>query len=146
MNSTTPHTYDLRTRTYLQPEFAYQTLQRILTVNQAQLSTLSSRQAYELEKLTIPAGSSLTDLVQEGINDSASAPTVLDALMTELQAQEQHPVLLAIDDFQALFARTLYLDPHFMPIQSYHLSMPRLLMQFASGQRSFVGCSLMSLV
>ncbi|KAF9045743.1 hypothetical protein BDZ89DRAFT_942526 [Hymenopellis radicata] len=147
VNSTTPHTYDLRTRTYLQPEFAYQTLQRILTVNEAQLSTLSSLQTYDLGRaasvpptekpLTIPAGSPLPDLIQEGLNDSADAPLVLDALMTELQAQEQHPVLLAIDDFQALFARTLYLDPHFTAIQSYHLSMPRLLMQFASGQRSF---------
>jgi len=53
----------------------------------------------------------------------------------------RHPVLLAVDDFQALFCRTAYRDPHFVPIRPYHLSIPRLIMEFASGQRAFVSTS-----
>lgn len=49
----------------------------------------------------------------------------------------RHPVLLAVDDFQALFNRTSYRDPHFKPIASYHLSLPRLLLSYTSGRRSF---------
>jgi small subunit ribosomal protein S29 len=47
-------------------------------------------------------------------------------------------VLLAIDNFQALYCKTAYKDPFFNSIRSYHLSMPRLIMEFASGKRSFV--------
>ena len=32
-----------------------------------------------------------------------------------------HPVLLAVDEFQALYGKTAYCDPHFVPIHSYHL-------------------------
>ena len=32
-----------------------------------------------------------------------------------------HPVLLAVDEFQALYGKTAYRNPHFVPIHSYHL-------------------------
>ena len=50
----------------------------------------------------------------------------------------RYPVLLAVDDFQALFCRTTYRDQFFTPIQPYHLSVPRLILEFASGRRAFV--------
>ena len=49
-----------------------------------------------------------------------------------------HPVLLAVDEFQALYGKTAYRDPHFVSIHSYHLSVPRLIMEYASGRRAFV--------
>lgn len=49
-----------------------------------------------------------------------------------------YPVLLAVDDFQALFNKSFYRDPHFKPISSYHLSVPRLLLSlFSPSLRSF---------
>jgi len=57
--------------------------------------------------------------------------------MTELGEQKTYPVLLAIDDFQALFCQTSYRDPHFVHIRPYHLSLPRLLLEYASGKRRF---------
>lgn len=39
---------------------------------------------------------------------------------------------------QALYGKTAYRDPHFQAIHPYHLSLPRMLMEFASGKRSFV--------
>ena len=55
-----------------------------------------------------------------------------------------HPVL-AVDEFQALYGKTAYRDPHFVPIHSYHLSVPRLIMEYASGRRAFVRFLLVSL-
>jgi small subunit ribosomal protein S29 len=55
-----------------------------------------------------------------------------------LKVFTRYPVLLAIDDFQALYCRTSYKDPRFSAIKSYHLSMPRLLLEYAGGKRSFV--------
>ena len=43
-----------------------------------------------------------------------------------------YPVLVAVDDFQALFNKSLYRDPHYKPILSYHLSVPRLLLSLFS--------------
>jgi small subunit ribosomal protein S29 len=47
------------------------------------------------------------------------------------------PVLLAIDDFQALFKRSKYRDPQFREIESYHLSLPRLILEYANATRRF---------
>ncbi|KAF8623781.1 hypothetical protein AX15_006191 [Amanita polypyramis BW_CC] len=137
VNSTTPYAYDLRTQTYLQPQFAFQTLQRTLSVNNNLLSTLHTTKKLVFEKRELPVGSSLTDLIAVGLKDTSAAPAVLDAFMTELSQQTKHPVLLAVDDFQALYCRTAYRDPFFSTIRSYHLSMPRLILEFASCKRSF---------
>jgi small subunit ribosomal protein S29 len=50
----------------------------------------------------------------------------------------RHPVLFAVDDFQAIYCKTAYRDPHFNPIRPYHLALPRLILDYASGKRSFV--------
>ncbi|RDB15895.1 37S ribosomal protein S23, mitochondrial [Hypsizygus marmoreus] len=137
VNSTTSYEYDLRTRTYLQPKFAFQTLQRLQTVNKYALSGLTTSKKLVFEKREIPLGTNLADLVGAALKDPPLAPLILDALMTELSIQTKHPVLLAVDDFQALYCRTAYRDPHFIPIRSYHLAIPRMIMEFASGKRSF---------
>ncbi|KAH7910195.1 mitochondrial ribosomal death-associated protein 3-domain-containing protein [Hygrophoropsis aurantiaca] len=138
VNSTTTYAYDMRTQTYLQPVFAFQTLQRFLTVNEAKLTSLFSQQEVELERRpALPVGTPLIDLINVGIRDQTLAPSVLSALLEELGRQKTHPVLLAIDDFQALYCKSTYRDPHFSAIKSYHLSMPRLLLEYASGQKSF---------
>ena len=51
---------------------------------------------------------------------------------------DRFPVLLAIDDFQALYCQSLYRDPYFKAVESYHLTLPRTLLEFASGKQSFV--------
>lgn len=47
-------------------------------------------------------------------------------------------MLLAVDDFQALYCMSLYRDTFFKPVKAYHLSLPRTLLEFANGKRSFV--------
>ena len=49
--------------------------------------------------------------------------------------------MLAIDGLQALYSKTEYRNQHYEHIKSYHLSLPRLLMEYASGKRIFVSYS-----
>jgi len=76
-------------------------------------------------------------LIAVGAKDQALAPTILSTLMDILSKQTEYPVLLAIDAFQALYCKTSYKDPQFSTIKPYHLSMPRLLLEYASGKKSF---------
>lgn len=48
------------------------------------------------------------------------------------------PVLLAIDDLQALYGTSLCRDPEFNHIRALHLSMPRQILEYASGNSAFV--------
>ncbi|KAG6329114.1 hypothetical protein ID866_9974 [Astraeus odoratus] len=138
VNSTTTYAYDPRTRTYVQPVFAFETLQRFLTVNGPRLEQLHTKVDVELERrATVPTGTTLAELVRVGIKEQALAPTILTAVLAELGKQTSFPVLLAIDDFQTIYCKTMYRDPHFSRIQPYHLSMPRLLLEYASGQKQF---------
>lgn len=164
VNSTTSYTYDPRTATYLQPVFAFETLQRFLNVNGARLEQLRMQSDVELERrATVPAGTTLAELAKVGIREQALAPTILTATLDELGRQTtsvhvrlmyeacnltltvyRFPVLLAIDDFQAIYCKTKYRHPHFARIQPYHLSMPRVLLEYAGGLKTFVSIFLSS--
>ncbi|KAF9480354.1 hypothetical protein BDN70DRAFT_618401 [Pholiota conissans] len=141
VNSTTSYAYDIRTQTYLQPWYSYQTLLRMLTVNKDLLKNILLREDLVLEKSTLPKGTPLTIVIETALAEKqrsvAQAPLYLDAVMKTLEGQNQYPVLLAIDDMQTLYGKTAYRDPQFLPIQSYHLSLPRMLLEYASGKRSF---------
>jgi len=90
VNSTTPYVYDLRTQTYSQPGFAYQMLQRTLTVNSAALGSLVTEKMIEMEKRDpLPAGTPLSQLIDIGMKDQTLAPTVLSELMEALGTQRQ---------------------------------------------------------
>ncbi|KAG5637829.1 hypothetical protein H0H81_003100 [Sphagnurus paluster] len=137
VDSTTPHEYDLRTRTYFQPAFSFQTLQRLQAANHAKLTALTTHKKHIFEKREVPLGTNLSDLINVALKDPPLAPLILEAVMSELSIQTKSPVLFAVDDFQALYCRTAYRDPHFVPIRPHHLSLPRLILDFASGKRSF---------
>ncbi|KAI0306051.1 mitochondrial ribosomal death-associated protein 3-domain-containing protein [Multifurca ochricompacta] len=138
VNSSTPYSYDLRTQTYLQPLFAQRTLQRFRTVNENTLSSLVAEEKIDLhDGLSLSQGTPLISLIDVGIKDQTFAPTVLAALLEALGKQTKVPVLLAVDDFQALFTKTAYKTPHFQTIRAWHLSMPRLIIDYASGRKTF---------
>lgn len=150
VDASTPYQYSLATRTYLQPRAAYQTLSRLARANSHLLSQLSTQSEVVLPDggRTFHAGTPLTTLIDAGLTAAETsagaapsvdallrAPFVLDAVLSELGAQEDFPVLIAIDDFQALCGRSLYRDPRFKAIRPHHLSMPRLLLEYAGGMR-----------
>ncbi|KAI9062639.1 hypothetical protein FKP32DRAFT_1758798 [Trametes sanguinea] len=137
VNSSTAYAYDARTQTYGQPAFAQQLLKRFADVNAALLQSLTVQNSYPLEDRTVPTGAPLADLINVGTEVQNYAPTVLNALLDELALQTKYPVLLAVDDFQALYCTSQYRDPFFRSVKSYHLMLPRALLEFASGKKSF---------
>ncbi|KAF7982520.1 hypothetical protein HWV62_28132 [Athelia sp. TMB] len=138
VNSSSPHAYDARTQTYVQPNTAYQLLQRFLTVNRATLAELRLARDHELSSTKRAAkGTGVVELIEMGVRDQNIAAVVLEGALEELAGQTEHPVLVAIDDFQALYGKTTYRDPQFEPIKAYHLSTPRLLLDYASGKKTF---------
>ncbi|TFK51912.1 hypothetical protein OE88DRAFT_1658612 [Heliocybe sulcata] len=138
VDSSTTHIYDLRTQTFIQPKAAYQLLIRFLTVNRDRLQNLKTTVETPLDRRsTVPAGQGLVDLIEMGLKDPFLATTVLATLLDELRKQTRYPVLLAVDDIQALYCKTAYRDQHFASIKPWHLSMPRLLLELASGKKSF---------
>jgi len=87
VNSTTTYEYDLRTRTYLQPKFSFQTLQRLRTVNLTALTGLTTTKKLVLEKREVPLGTSLADLIGVALKEAPLSPIILEALMAELSIQ-----------------------------------------------------------
>lgn len=88
VNSSTQHVYDPRTQTYLQPNMAYQTLQRFLTVNRTVLSSLTLGNDLEIDrKPTVRAGTPLSDVIDVGLKDQSIAPIILSTVLAELGDQ-----------------------------------------------------------
>ncbi|RPD64029.1 hypothetical protein L226DRAFT_533343 [Lentinus tigrinus ALCF2SS1-7] len=137
VNSSTSYVYDARTQTYGQPAFAQQLLKRFADVNEALIKGIKVQGSYPFEERTIGSTSTLTELINVGLEFSHHAPTVLSMLLTELAEQTKFPVLLAIDDFQALYNMSFYRDPFYKQVKAYHLSFPRTLLEFASGKQAF---------
>lgn len=82
--------YDPRTQTYGQPAFAQQLLKRFVDVNAALIQDLKVAGAYPFEERSIDSSSSLMDLINLGLEVQHQAPTVLNALMTELSQQTKY--------------------------------------------------------
>ncbi|KAF7309328.1 hypothetical protein MIND_00303100 [Mycena indigotica] len=137
VDSSTPYSYSLATRTYLQPRAARATLSRIGRANAHHLEHLSTTQEVTLVDggAAFPIGTPLQTLIDAAAADEALAPAALDAVMAALGGQTLFPVLLAIDDFQTLAGGSAYRDPQFRMIRPHHLGLPRLLLEYASGKR-----------
>jgi len=138
VNSSSPYSYDAGTQTFLQPTIASDVLRQLTTVNAPSFQSLVTDSEINIEKVgTIPANTNMDQLAQVGIKDPNVAPKVLSVLLEELGKQTKYPVLLAVDDVQALYCTSKYRDPQFNFIKGFNLSMPRLILEYASGMKSF---------
>ncbi|KIO19963.1 hypothetical protein M407DRAFT_11128 [Tulasnella calospora MUT 4182] len=139
VNATSPYGFDYRSQLFHQHALASDALAKMLRVNGSKIAKLQLSEDIPVPggKLgtVLTAGTSLETLAQYGVKDPLLAPQTLVLLMEELGKQTQYPVLLAVDDFQALYNKSVYRDPQFKAISSYHLSMPRLILEYASGKR-----------
>lgn len=91
MNSSTSYVYDPRTRTYLQPAYAAQTLQNFLSANLQLLQKLSTPEDVLIQgRATIQKGAPLTDLIAAGAKDQNAAPRILSTLMGFLGKQTEY--------------------------------------------------------
>ncbi|PVG04498.1 hypothetical protein CPB86DRAFT_868449 [Serendipita vermifera] len=138
INCTTPYNHDPRTQTFLQPVLSAALLRQLRDTEHPGLDKLKISSAFPMENSpgsVPPVGSSLGQIMDYGIREVSVAPFVLEFVLAELATQKEYPFLLAIDDFQALYCRSLYKTPQFLPVESHHLSVPRLLLEYACGSR-----------
>ncbi|CAE6506017.1 unnamed protein product [Rhizoctonia solani] len=136
VDSTTPYAYDPRTKTFQQPELAAQILGQFTAANSGILSKIQITKGIENERLgTFSKGAPLLDILNVGQKDQSLATEVLEVALEVLGGQDQYPVLLAIDDFQALFCMSRYRDPQYQLIFAHHLSLPRIILEYAVGKR-----------
>ncbi|KAL6300287.1 mitochondrial ribosomal death-associated protein 3-domain-containing protein [Sparassis latifolia] len=118
------YVHDPQTRTYLQPEYSYQLLRRFLSVNSRQLAELSTRKGFSVDDVL-------------GLDDQRLAPAMLSRALEEVSQQNTFPVLMAVDEIQAVYRTSLYRDPHYWPVLSQCLSVPRLILEYACGSKFF---------
>ena len=91
VNSTTPYIYDIRTQTYLQSKFAFQTLQRMLNVNLELLDSVELQEDLEWDNKSYSAGATLSSVILAAIGarrrKASLSPVILDAVMRTLEKQ-----------------------------------------------------------
>ncbi|WWC67298.1 mitochondrial 37S ribosomal protein mS29 [Kwoniella pini CBS 10737] len=137
-NSSSHYIYDSQTQLFSQWQSAQSILSTLLAINKDKLDAIKLTSDIELAQgKTASKGSKLSDLVATGSKDDRVAVKVLDEVMAVLEKQTQFPVIWAIDEAQTLFTTSQYRTQEYTPIEPYHLSTPRLALDFVSGRRSF---------
>lgn len=131
INSSTLYTYNAQHKAYLQPEATQQLLEAVLKVNAAAVKQIKTTQAVEVDGANLDAGTTLEVLLKRGVDDASSAAakqTLLQAVFHTLSSQTERPVLVAVDDAQALLRTSLYKDPDLINLESFELGLPRALL------------------
>ncbi|PKI85758.1 Rsm23p [Malassezia vespertilionis] len=132
VNSSSPYVYSSVLQTYLQPEITNALLTAIGKVNNEVLKKLKSIAPLTVEGHELfPKHTSLTTLVSKVLAEHTNPlarQLALELVFNTLAQQTEVPVLVAIDDVQALFAPSQYRDADFTQLQSYELAVPRSLL------------------
>ncbi|KAG7527804.1 hypothetical protein FFLO_06575 [Filobasidium floriforme] len=138
IDSTSPYAYNTTTQTFYQPALSSTLLSSMLAANKKALSEISLGREYETATgQRFQADEKLDALMARAAKDETISVGVLEIVFEVLAKQTTSPVLLAVDEAQALFMRSNYRTPHFDHLESYALSLPRLLLDYVSGRKSF---------
>lgn len=141
INSSTLYSYSAQHQAYLQPEATKSLLEAVLKVNGAALKAIKTTDAVEVDGSKIEAGTPVEALIKRGIDEATSAAakqTLLEAVFKTLTSQTERPVLVAVDDAQALFRTSLYKDPDFVNLESFELGLPRALLSLLTTPSSAI--------
>lgn len=138
VDSSSAFAYDDASQTFHQTQLAAQLLEKLQSINKDRLASIKLAKAVEVgTTIKLAEGAKLSELVAAGAKDERLAVPVLEAVLDALATQTSVPVLFAIDDVQCLFQRTKYRKPDYSLLESYHLSTPRLLLQYLTGNKNF---------
>ena len=132
INSSTPYTFNAQQATYLQPVAVTRMLGAIASANKNIMPKIKSVAPLKIDGEEIAAGAPLDKLIAVA-HKSADQPAqqlAFELVLRSLAEQKDVPVLVAIDDVQALFAMSWYRDPDFRPMRSFELAVPRALLAF----------------
>ncbi|GAA6063946.1 hypothetical protein JCM10212_002144 [Sporobolomyces blumeae] len=142
-NSSTPHLYSSARALFDQPLLSASLLNKLSTTNKAAFKELKTTKEWAFGDRKVAKGKSLEELCKAAGGDDKIVTSVFEAVMEELSTQTARPVLLAIDDCQSLFATSKYVDPSYQAVETFSLVVPRMLLEYVSGQRQFAHGSIL---
>ncbi|KAK4334038.1 hypothetical protein RTBOTA2_002769 [Rhodotorula toruloides] len=137
VDSSAPYSYSSNLALFEQPTLALDLLNRWSSGNAEAFKSLKTSKEWAFGDVKVPQGKPLADLARVAGRDEKIPTLVLEAVMEELSAQQQKPVLLAADECEGLFVRTKYVDPSYRKLEPYHLVIPRMLLDYMAGLRKF---------
>ncbi|KAJ9094866.1 hypothetical protein QFC19_007795 [Naganishia cerealis] len=142
INSSSPFVYNSASQMFHQPALSAQLLQAMQSTNKSVLSSIKLSQETNIESTaasggsaSFAAGDGLDKLIAAGAKSEALSVPVLEKALDILGSQTDVNVLLAIDEVQALFMTSEYRTPDYTLLESYALSVPRLLLDYISGRK-----------
>ncbi|KAJ9097737.1 hypothetical protein QFC21_004775 [Naganishia friedmannii] len=143
INSSSPFAYNADRQLFIQPALSAQLLQAIQTANKSVLSSIKLGQDITIESTSAVGGSTsfvaadgLDKLIAAGAKSEGLSVPVLEKALDILGSQSEVNVLLAVDEAQALFMISEYRTPDYTLLESYALSVPRLLLDYISGRKT----------
>lgn len=146
VNGRNDFAYDQQLKLYTQPMFLKSFISKILDTNDKILAKIPIKSDHSFEgntrhKSTIKVSSerhSLLDLAKLSVAPRFRGRQ-LESIFTELLEQDQIPIFLTVDNFNALtsFTRTAYRDVENKPVHIGKLQLGKLIFDFTSGARAF---------
>jgi small subunit ribosomal protein S29 len=132
IESKSQYQYNSSSKSFTQPALASTILSSLLTINPTTLKSITTKSPLGSFK----AGTSIAELCQSAkINEAVE---VLEGVLETLGKQSQVPVLIAVDEVQALFATSGVRTPDYKILESYHLSTPKLILDYLTGKKALV--------
>lgn len=129
INSSTAYTYSPALQTYLQPDIATDLLKAMAQVNGGVLKRVKLHAPLVVDGAELFAqGTPLSELLKKVLAEHQSPVArqlALELVWASLAQQTDVPVLVAVDDVQALFGATRYRDADFAALQAYEMAVPR---------------------
>ncbi|ORY26490.1 mitochondrial ribosomal death-associated protein 3-domain-containing protein [Naematelia encephala] len=138
IDSSSPYAYSQETKTFHQPVLAAKLLQTTLSSNQKALAGLRLGETLPLEGGQILGpDTDLAEVCKIGSRDERISVPVLEAFFKALGSQTEVPVVWAMDEVHSVFTSSRYRAPDFSVLESYHLSMPLLALDYLTGRKTF---------
>jgi hypothetical protein len=132
IESKTEYAYNPSSKLFNQPALAHSILSSLLTTNPTTLSSIKSKTQIGKYK----PNTSISEICKAP--KSAESVEILEGVLETL-GQSDRPVLVAVDEVQALFSTSGVRTPDFRILESYDLSTPNLFLDYLTGKKSFVG-------
>ncbi|KAL7747961.1 hypothetical protein RI367_006709 [Sorochytrium milnesiophthora] len=129
-----PYRKDSTSELYEQPQLAVELLTAVRDLNGSLCDKITTGQSYQFGDVKVASGSKLTALINAGTKDAEIATPVWAAVLKELSASKSVPVLVAVDQVNALFAATMYKDTASQRLMGTSLSVAHHLAGCFSGQ------------
>jgi small subunit ribosomal protein S29 len=140
IESKTEYAYNSTTKLFSQPALSTSILNSLVTTNPNSLASIKSKTQIGKYK----SGTSIAEICKQVKNDHSVE--ILEGVLATLAEQTQAPVLVAIDEVQALFSTSGLKTPDYRTLESYDLSIPRLFLDYLTGQKTFVSTLLLLLL